>query len=370
MISAASIDAIRQLAVVDVVDRFLTLKRKGNTATACCPFHNEKSPSFNVSNTKGIYKCFGCGESGDGISFVMKYAKVEFIDAVKMIAEKFGLQLEYSEVQNPEAQAQLEADRQDELEVIRTTIHLYHSWLTKLDWNSVVTSELSKRGWGWYTIVKWKLGWGTTEWNTLQNLLDKTDAAERVGLIRKTQDGRHIDAYRSRITFPIQDHTGKFVGIGGRWTPITDKDKAVAKAAKYINSVESLAYKKSEVLYGLHHAQRAIKRLGFAFLVEGYADVISMHAFGDQNTVGTCGTALTDAQAKLLKRFTQSVVILRDGDAAGEAAVNKDIPVLLNNGFQVKVAELMNGMDPDDFIRDIRTRSILGKQKKQLLTLN
>lgn len=362
MINPASIQQVRDLPIIDVLSPYIKLKQRGNKATACCPFHNESTASFNVSNTKGIYKCFGCGRSGDAIRFVMETDKLEFIPAIEAIAKNNGIALEYTEPADPEKYKQEQTLLQQQLEVINRAAIQYHENLLKLPADHPVIRHLLDRGYTKHTIIKWRIGWCTPEWRQITERLINDglyEAAKTIGIIRTTQkDNSHFDAYRSRITFPIQNAQGKFIGMGGRWMPI-DANDITFKAAKYINSnseAESI-YQKSQTLYGLYYATAAIKRTGFTWLVEGYTDTISMHAYGDANTIATCGTALTMQQAQLIKKYSNHVILLRDGDKAGQAAAARDLPILLQAGIKVSVGTLPDKQDPCDFILSIKAKA-------------
>lgn len=354
MITKDSIQQIRDLPVIDVLSKYVKLKIRGNSATGCCPFHNEKTPSFNVSNVKGIYKCFGCGKSGDSIRFVMESQRLEFYKAVEQIAQDHGIALEMIEPEDPEKYRQQQTVEQQQLEVINRAINHYHENLLKLEEDHPVVQHLYQRGYNKHTIIKWRIGWCTPEWRQLTERLINDglyEAAKILGIVKTGKDNSNYDGFRSRIIFPIQNAQGKFIGMGGRWLPIDISDQNF-KAAKYYNtnSDPNSIYQKGSVLFGLNKAADAIKRLGFAWLVEGYTDVISMNAYGDANTIATCGTALTLDQAKMIKRYTNHVILLRDGDSAGQKAAERDIPILLQAGLKASVAVLPEKMDPCEFI--------------------
>ncbi len=362
MISPASIQQVRDYPITQVIGQYIKVKQHGSKAVACCPFHQEKTPSFSISDTKQIFKCFGCGKSGDNIAFVMLHEHLEFIPAIEQIASKCGIALEIIEHPDPEAYKAQQTLQQQQSQAVQYAVDLYHAQLLKLPADHPVIQHLHARGWTKHTILKWRIGWCNEQWKQITSRLitdNLYEAAKAIGIVRTTADNSHYDAYRSRIIFPIESAQGKYIGMGGRWMPIIEKDLGNKSAPKYINSTSDAnsIYQKSQVLYGLHHAAHAIRRLGFASLVEGYADTISMHAYGDTNTIGTCGTALTDDQAKLIKRHTKHIILLRDGDNAGQKAAARDIPILLQQGIKVSVAQLPEKMDPDDYIKSLKTKA-------------
>lgn len=350
MLSEKSINQVRDLPTSQVISHYLKLDRNGN---ACCPFHNEKTPSFKVTDKKGIYKCFGCGESGDAISFVMKNEKLGFIEAIVKIAELCGVALEYEEVPDKEKYIQQKALRDQMQEVLQFTVADYRTNLWKLPANHPVILYLGSRGISADVIAEWQLGWATEQWQHISSsIINKGwyEPAKQLGIIGRTKDDRNYDGLRSRITFPISNKHGQYLGIAGRFFEIdpSDKDK---KYPKYINPPQNELYDKSQVLYGLDKSIKAIEEKGFCHLVEGYTDVISMHTNGHNNTVATCGTAFTIYQAQLLKKFTSHAVIMRDADAAGLKAAARDLFILLKAGFKTDIILLPEGEDPDSYVQ-------------------
>jgi len=359
MITQQSIQQVRDLSIIEVVSHYIKVKRQGSRATACCPFHQEKTGSFSLSDTKNIFKCFGCGKSGDGIGFVMDHERLDFIEAVTQIAAKCGIALEMSEPADPVKYKEQQTRQHQQAQCVQYAIEQYHQQLLALPADHPVITHLFNRGWNLHTIIKWKLGWCNPEWRQVTERLvndNLYEAAKAIGIIRTGKDNSHYDAYRSRIIFPIENTQGRYIGLGGRWLPIQDKDLGNINAPKYLNSTsdDNTIYQKSNVLYGLHQAASAIKKRAFVWLVEGYADTISMHAWGDANTIGTCGTALTVQQADTIKRYAKQVVLLRDGDNAGQKAAMRDIPILLQQGINVKIAQLPDNKDPDDYIKSLK----------------
>jgi DNA primase len=352
-ISSNSINEIKSVGVYDVVRHYVQLKKKGSAYQGLCPFHVEKSPSFSVNTAKDIYKCFGCGESGDAISFVMKHEKLNFYEACEEIAKIAQINIQYDDPENKEEliAKKSEADKQEL--ALNITVPLYHKNLMELADDHPVWVFLLERNINREVAEQWRIGWSGIEWSFLTPLLTKQDlyyAGEKLGLIKKAKvDDRSYDGYRSRITIPIADRHGRLIGLGGRFIEVDPADKG-KNYAKYINPSECEIYDKSAVLYGLHNAADAIKEKGFSFLVEGYLDVIVPHLNGIKNVVATCGTALTDRQIKLLKRYSTHVAIWRDNDTAGVTSAIKAIPELLKHDFKVEYVKY-EGKDPDEWVR-------------------
>jgi DNA primase len=342
LITQYTIDKVLAAAdIVEVVSEYVTLKRQGVNYKGCCPFHNEKTPSFVVSPVKQIYKCFGCGVAGGPLRFVMEQEKLSFPEAIRHLADKYNIEVEEDAVsQSPETIELKEAITQVNAFAAKKFREAIKD--APEDVKSYLAQRLTEED-----IIEWGIGWAPDQRRYLTEAIvnsGKFEAANKCGIIHSSQ-GSNYDAFRSRIMFPIEDRAGTVIAFGGRIWPADYK-----KAAKYINSPENPAYNKSYVLYGLQLAAKGIQDAGFAILVEGYMDVIAMHRNGDTNTVGTCGTALTLEQAKLLRRYTEHVIVMRDGDSAGLKAIEKDIPQLLMAGIRVDVAMLPPGLDPDDYV--------------------
>lgn len=350
--SITNIDQIRDgVDIVQVIRQFVDLKQSGNSFTACCPFHDEKTPSFHVTPSKGRFKCFGCGQSGDAFAFVMQHNHLSFPDAVEAVAKICGIEPKYDrkEPADPEASRHIK-----ELSDIAATAaaRFQKKLLEERTTSGPGWTYATGRGWTEETIIQWRLGFAPDDTRFLTAPLveaGRFKPAEEIGLV-KSRDGKNYDAFRNRLIFPILNTRGEVVGFGGR--DLTGAEKT----PKYINSTDSPLYNKSSELYGLYLAQDAIRsrERKCAILVEGYADVVSLQQSGCENTVASCGTALTDDQAKKLRRYTDHVILLRDGDAAGRRAAFRDINVLLPHGFKIEVAVLPDGKDPDDFARDVQ----------------
>jgi DNA primase catalytic core len=333
LLSTSTIEQVRDLPIEDVIGKYVQLKKGGMSFRACCPIHDEKTPSFYVTPQKNIFKCFGCGAGGDGIAFVMQKEGIEFIEAVKIIAKNHSISIEETEVQGktPE-QITLEEQAAKWLQLA------HEKYRKQLRQHEDAVRYLYSRNLMRDTLIEWQFGL-CPDWRVITP--DAVSSghlppAELAGLVsRSEKDGRVslYDFFHHRITIPIHNHRGELVGFGGRILPGQD-------GSKYKNTADSPLYDKSKILFGLHRAIKQFKVHGMAILVEGYLDVIKMDQQGWGNAVATCGTALTESQAKLLKRFTDTVLILRDGDKAGLKAVKNDVPVLLAQGFTVHVCEI------------------------------
>ncbi len=349
MLSDKTIQAVKALPISQVIGHYLKIDRNG---FACCPFHDERTASFKVTESKGLYKCFGCGEGGDLISFVMKQEKLGFIEAIIRIAETNGITPEYEEVPDKEAYEKKKVMRDQFAEVLNYTVTRYKDNLWKLAEDHPVKKYLVDRGINKDIIAEWQLGWATEEWQHISSdIVNKNwyEPASQLGIIKRSND-RNYDGYRSRIIIPITNKNGQYIGIAGRFFEVDPLD-AQKNYPKYINPPQNELYDKSHVLFGLDKAAKAIQEKSCCYLVEGYFDVISMHTHGHENTVGTCGTALTNQQAALLKRYTSHIIIMRDGDKAGQAASVKDLHILLKAGFKIDIITLPEKHDPDSYVQ-------------------
>lgn len=337
------LDAAR---IEEVVGDFVDLKKRGTSLIGVCPFHNEKTPSFHVSVSKGIYKCFGCGAGGDSVRFVMELEKYSYPEALRYLAQKYNIEVEEVELSPEQAAA---SDKRESLLIITNWAAKFFReslWDTE-DGQAIGLSYFRERGYRDDIIKKFELGYSPEAWAALYEEAVKGGFSEEfldeTGLIIRRDDGKRYDRFRGRVMFPIHNLTGRVLGFGGR-TLKTDK-----KTPKYVNSPESLIYHKSDVLYGLYFAKKAITDQDNCFLVEGYADVISMHQAGVENVVASSGTSLTTGQIRLISRFTRNVTILYDGDAAGIKASLRGMDMLLEEGMNVKVLLFPDGDDPDSF---------------------
>ena len=334
--------------VEDVVGDFVTLKRRGSSLWACCPFHNEKTPSFHVEPSRGIYKCFGCGKSGTAVGFVMEYEKLSYTEALKYLARKYHIEVKEKE----ESAEDIAARQRNEslLAVSEFAFNFYKDQLSTDEGRAVAVQYFHSRGLEDETIAKYGLGWAPKSKNALTEAAKKEGYKDEylleTGLCAQWDaDGSLHDRFYDRVMFPIHSVSGRVIAFGGR-TLFTDKT-----VAKYVNSKESEIYVKSRSLYGIYFAKSAISRADKCYLVEGYLDVLSMHQLGITNVVASSGTSLTVEQIRLIKRFTENVTIMYDGDAAGIHAALRGIDLILKEGMNVKVVLIPDGDDPDSYAR-------------------
>ncbi len=353
MIPQSKIDEILQAATIeDVVGDYVRLKRRGANLTGLCPFHNEKTPSFSVSPAKGIYKCFGCGKAGNSVNFVMEHDGLGYIEALKSLADKYRIEWPQQENVNIDQEKALRSEKES-LQILNNWAAEYFEtqlWEAE-EGKTIGLSYFEERGFRQDIIKKFKLGYSLEGWNHLHETAIAASYNEEVlvkaGLVKKNEQGKTYDAYRGRVMFTIHGHTGKVIAFAGRQLKKDDK------SAKYVNSPETLLYHKSNELYGLFYAKNAIRQNDFVYLVEGYTDVISMHQAGIENVVASSGTSLTENQIKLIKRHTENVTVLYDGDAAGIKASMRGIDMLLEQGLNVKVVPFPDGEDPDSYSRKV-----------------
>jgi DNA primase len=363
MITQQSIQQVKDaIQVADVIEKLskYKLQKRGSILTGLCPFHDEKTPSFTVSPSKGIYKCFGCGISGDGLKFIMEHEHMNFIEAIKWAGDFYRINLEEEKITEEEKRERKQKDvevamlyKLNEAAARQWHKQLYKPYETESGIqisHSVELDYLLSRKISIDSIVQWCIGWSPDEWRFLTpTIIEKGlwKQAEALGLVRHKNE-QNYDAWRGRIMFPIHDEKGNIVAFGGRSLLGNDEMKKQG-IPKYLNSSNNDIYNKRKVLYGLYFAKEGIKQHKFAILTEGYTDVICFHQMGANNTVATCGTALTDNQAKLLKKYCDHVVIARDGDNAGMKASMEDIDTLLEHGFKVEILPMPEGKDPADY---------------------
>ena len=348
MIDRATIDQIFDAArIVDVIGDFVSLKRRGVNYVGCCPFHNERTPSFSVNPARNIYKCFGCGKAGNSVNFIMEHEHMSYPDALRYLAKKYNIHVEEKEL-TPEEKEQ--GNRRESLMVVSAyaTRAFHDNLFDTREGTAIGLSYFKERGFRDDIIKKFELGFclESRDAFTQKALKDgyKEEFLVETGLTVKNEHGI-FDRFWGRAIFPIHSLSGKVVAFGGRIL------KSERKAAKYINSPESEIYHKSKVLYGIFHAKNSIIKNDKCFLVEGYTDVLSMHQSGIENVVASSGTSLTVEQIQLVKRFTQNITVLYDGDAAGVNASLRGIDLILQEGMNVKVLLLPDGEDPDSFAR-------------------
>ena len=349
MIDKATIDKIMDAAnIVDVVSEFVTLRKAGVNYKGLCPFHDEKTPSFVVSPSKGYCHCFSCGKGGNVVGFIMEHEQMTYPEALRWLAKKYNIEIHERELTDDEKREQSE----------RESLFIINEWAQNYFRENLLDTERGKaiglayfrsRGFRDDTINSFKLGYAMPERDALAKAALAKGFKEQflvdTGLCYRKEDGTLQDRYAGRVIFPVHTVTGRVVAFGGR---ILDNNK---KAAKYVNSPESLIYHKSNELYGIFQAKHAITKQDRCYLVEGYIDVTSMHQSGVENVVASSGTSLTTGQIRLIRRFTSNITVLYDGDAAGIHASIRGIDMLLAEGMNVKVLLLPDGDDPDSFAR-------------------
>ncbi len=348
MIDRQTIDKIMSaVQIVDVIGDFVSLKKKGANHIGCCPFHEEKTPSFYVSPSKGIYKCFGCGEHGNAIGFLMKHESYNYPEALRYLAKKYNIDI--VEEKLSEEQQALQNERDGLFHVSKFAQEYFASLLYNNELGKAVgLSYFYSRGMSDEVIKKFGLGYCLDEWSNFTdyalNNQYSIEVLDKTGLtIVNKETGRRYDRFRGRVMFPIYSISGRVLGFSGR---ILSKEKAIAK---YVNSPESEIYTKGNILYGLYQARGAIGKHDKCYLVEGNIDVISMHQSGVENTVASCGTALTTNQIRLIKRFTSNVTVVYDGDSAGIKATLKAVNLLFAEGIHVRMVLFPDNDDPDSY---------------------
>ena len=327
--------------IVDVISESVRLKRSGRNFSGLCPFHNEKTPSFSVSQDKQIYKCFGCGEAGNVITFVMKTKNLPFVDAVKYLGERVNITVE------DEKQGKSPITKKKEL-LYNLNVEAARFFFRNLVNDNDAKEYFLNRGIKEETIKRFGLGFAKDSWNSLLLYLKKRGFKEELlleaGLVSISQkSGNKYDRFRNRVIFPVFDYRGKVIGFGGR---VLDDSKP-----KYLNSPETLVFQKGTNLYGLNFAIKSNFRERYFIIVEGYMDLITLHQYGITNVVASLGTALTVNQARLLKRYADKVIISYDADVAGQTATVRGLEILRDAGFEVRVLNIPQGKDPDEFVR-------------------
>ena len=347
MIDQETIQRIMDAArIEEVIGDFVSLKKRGANHIGCCPFHNEKTPSFYVSPSKGIFKCFGCGESGDAVSFLMKHEHYTYPEALKWLAQKYNITIEEEQLTEEQQQRR---DMRDSLFHVSEFAEKYfvETMMDTEIGQAVGLGYFHERGLSDEIIKKFGLGYSPDEWRAFTDYALKNgyskEVLEKTGLTIFKDDGKMYDRFRGRVTFPIYSVSGRVLGFSCR---ILSKEK---QAAKYVNSPDSDIYNKGHILYGLFQAKNAISRANKCYLVEGNLDVISMHQSGVENTVAPCGTSFTIDQVRLIKRYTPNVTIVFDSDAAGINATHKAANLLFSEGMKVRCVLFPDGDDPDSF---------------------
>lgn len=354
MIPSETVDRILDAArIEEVVGDFVTLKKSGSGYTACCPFHNEKTPSFSVSPAKGIYKCFGCGKAGTAVGFVMEHESMSYVEALKYLAKKYHIEV----VEEDETAEDIARKQRHEslLLVSEYAGKFFKENLTTSEGQTVAYQYFRSRGLEDETIRKYGLGWAPSERTALADKARsegyKAEFLTEIGVCAQYDDGRLVDSFRERVVFPIHSVSGRVIGFGARTLRTEKVDANGRSIAKYKNSPTSEIYDKRHTLYGIYFAKSEISRKDRCILVEGYLDVLSMHQLGIMNVVASSGTSLTVEQIRLIRKFTRNVTIIYDGDSAGIKAALRGIDLVLKEGLNVKIVLLPEGLDPDDFAR-------------------
>lgn len=356
MILQSSINEVMNRAdIIDVVGQFVRLKKRGTNYIANCPFHNEKTPSFNVSQTKGIYKCFGCGKAGNVVTFLQEHEKLTYPEAIKWLADFYKITLEETE-RTPE-----QKQHQQEGEALRLlneyAANFFHDVLINGEEGQLIgMSYFKQRGFRKETIEKFRLGYcperGDAFFKAATGKGYSPELLEKAGLIKKWS-GSHQDNYKGRVIFPFQNMTGRIIGFGARVLKSQEQPK-------YINTPENELYKKSETLYGIFQGRQSLAKQDECFLVEGYADVISLHQAGVEHTVASSGTSLTEEQLRVIGRLTKNLTILYDSDAAGKKAALRGMDMALSQSFNVRLVLLPEKEDPDSYVQKYGAAAFTG----------
>ena len=350
MITPQTIQQITsRIDIIDVVGEFVKLKKRGTNYIGNCPFHNEKSPSFTVSPAKEIYKCFGCGKSGNTITFLMEHEKYSYVEALRWLAARYNIEIEETETSPAQKMAQQTADS------LYAINHFAMDFFTKQYWDTedgatIAQSYMQHRGFLRQIVEKFKIGYNPSERDSLAKALIQNqfnpELFARTGLVVE-RDGGWQDNYRDRIIFPIHNTTGKIIGFGARQIAKNDR------SPKYINTPENEIYVKSRILYGSYFARTAIDKANECLLVEGYTDVVSLHQAGIENVVASGGTSLTIDQLRLVKKYTQNLTIIYDGDAAGVKAALRGLDMALEEGLNVQLVLIPDNEDPDSYVNKV-----------------
>lgn len=367
MITQNTIQQImNRIDIIDVVGSYVKLKKRGTNYLGLCPFHNEKTPSFTVSPNKEIFKCFGCGKSGNTISFLMEHEKFSYVEALRWLANRYNIEVEETEVSAEVRQQQQAADS---LYILNNFAQQYFSRMLLEDeeGQTVGLSYLMERGFDRNIIEKFQIGYCKEERSAfVQEALSKQfnrDLLVKAGLAAVRND-ELVDNYRGRIIFPVHNTTGKIIGFGARIIRKNDR------APKYINTPENELYVKSRILYGMYFARQSIDKLDECLLVEGYTDVTSLHQAGVENVVASGGTSLTTEQIRLVKKYTNNLTIIYDGDAAGVKAALRGLDMALEEGLNVKLVLIPDKEDPDSYVKKVGAdafRKFIAENKKDFI---
>jgi len=357
---------INRIDIIEIVGSYVNLKKRGANYLGLCPFHNEKTPSFTVSPSKEIYKCFGCGKSGNTINFLMDHEKFSYVEAIRWLANKYNVEIEETEV-SPDKQAQRQVA--DSLYIVNAFAQEFFTeqLFDSDEGQDIALSYLKERGFREDIIRKFQLGFSPSSRDTLAikaiNAQHNPELLQKAGLI-VIRDEKPVDNYRGRIIFPVHNNTGKIIGFGARIIGKNDK------APKYINTPENELYVKSKILYGTYFARQAIDKNDECLLVEGYTDVISLHQAGIENVVASGGTSLTQDQLRLIKKYTNNLTIIYDGDSAGVKAALRGLDMALEESLNVKLILIPNNEDPDSYVQKIGVhafKEFVAKNKKDFI---
>lgn len=336
-----------RLPIEDVVGGYVSLEGAGKNMRACCPFHNERTPSFYITPDKGIFKCFGCGKGGDIFSFIQEIEGLEFKEALKLLADRAGVELTY----NPEAKEQ-KSDREHLYKIVDTAMRWYEVQMRTTP--QVVEYLTNNRGLTKETLVNFHVGYAPAGWQHLTDMLKKKgftdDLIKRAGLAIDGKKGIY-DRFRERIMFPIFDGQGRPVAFSGRIYPLPGSETDTSRVGKYVNSPEGELYDKSRILFGYDRAKQVMKQQGKVYVVEGQVDLLMAHQAGTTHAVALSGTALTPHHCKLIKRFTDTVILALDGDNAGLQAAGRSVRVATGEDMKVQVVVMPDGADPADIIQ-------------------
>ena len=350
MITSNTIQQItNRIDIIDVVGEFVKLKKRGTNFIGNCPFHNEKSPSFTVSPAKEIYKCFGCGKSGNTITFLMEHEKYSYVESLRWLAARYNIEIEETESSPAQKLAQQVADSLYAINHFAMDFFTQQYWETEAG-ETIAQSYMQHRGFLKPIVEKFKIGYNPSDKDSLAKALIQNqfnpELFAKTGLVVE-RNGEWQDNYRDRIIFPIHNTTGKIIGFGARQIAKNDK------SPKYINSPENDIYVKSKILYGSYFARTAIDKLNECLLVEGYTDVVSLHQAGIENVVASGGTSLTIDQLRLIKKYTQNLTIIYDGDAAGVKAALRGLDMALEEGLNVQLVLIPDKEDPDSYVNKV-----------------
>jgi DNA primase len=364
-IDPETVERIKQTAAVaDVIGDYVSVKKKGANYWACCPFHGEKTPSFSISPSKGIYKCFGCGKAGDSVRFIMDIEGLGYGEALRHLAKKYGIDIQEEEMTDDQLLRQNE--RESLLIILEYAKEFFKKQLTESDeGKSIALPYFKERGFSDATIQAFDLGYSPEGWDVFLKTALKhgfsQEIIEKAGLVtNKNDEGKVYDRFRNRVIFPIHSVAGKVIAFGARILKSDAKNQA-----KYLNSPETVVYHKSATLYGIAQAKNEIRQKDVCYLVEGYTDVISLHQAGIKNVVASSGTSLTIEQIKLIGRFTNHVTVLYDGDSAGIKAALRGMDLILEEGLQVNLVVFPEGQDPDSFVRSIGSEAFIEYIQKE-----